>query len=160
MTIRLQTAKATDIPNLQFSEVSAYERNWSGSLPSKYPEVVFRTDVSGTYNCHGLTFASRRTRIPDSPSIALIINHDRYELIKDHRDVKPGDVVIYYGSDGDPSHSGIVLENTPPVLLEDTPPVYSPLVLSKWGSGPEAIHSLRDVPSLYGENHQFFRCRL
>ena len=160
MTIRLQTAKATDIPNLQFSEVSAYERNWSASLPRKYPDVRFRTKVSPIYNCHGLTFASHRTRIPDPPSIAVILNDDRYVLIKEHGDVKPGDVVIYYGDDGDPTHSGIVLENVPPVLLMDQPPVYNPLILSKWGSAGEAIHQLRDVPPVYGGNHQFYRCEL
>ena len=159
MTIRVQTANANDIPNLQFSEVSAYERNWGESLPAKFTKVVFRTNVSGTYNCHGLTFASHRTRIPDASSVTMILNDDCYVLIKE-RDVKPGDVVIYYGSDGDPSHSGIVVENTPPVLTEDTEPVYDPLILSKWGSAGEAIHSLRDVPSIYGANHQFFRCQL
>jgi len=136
MTIRLQTAKGADIPNLQFSEVSAYERNWNASLPSKYPEVLFRTDVSPTYNCHGLTFASRRTRIPDPASIALMLNDDRYVTIKEHRDVKPGDVVIYYQDDGDPSHSGVVLENAPPVLLEDVP-LYTTLSFLANGEVPE-----------------------
>jgi len=160
MTIRLQTAKGTDIPNLQFSEVSAYERNWNASLPDKFPEVVFRTGVSAKYNCHGLTFASRRTRIPDPPSIAVILNDDQYVLIEEHARVKSGDVVIYYGNDGDPTHSGVVLENVPPVLLMDQPPVYNPLILSKWGSAGEAIHHLRDVPLVYGDNHQFYRCEL
>jgi hypothetical protein len=89
-----------------------------------------------------------------------MLNDDRYVTIKEHRDVKPGDVVIYYQDDGDPSHSGVVLENAPPVLLEDVPPVYNPLILSKWGSAGEAIHRLRDVPAIYGGNHQFFRCEL
>jgi len=160
MTIRLQTAQATDIPNSQFSEISVYDRNWSATLPSKHRDVIFRTNASPTYNCHGLTFAAHRTRIPDPASIAVILKDDRYMLIKEHRDVKPGDVVIYYENDGDPSHSGIVLENVPPVLVEDIPPVYNPLILSKWGSAGEAIHYLRDVPLVYGQNHQFFRCEL
>jgi len=70
--IRLQTSLGRDIPNVQASEISAFERNWAADLPRKYVNVRFRRDLSAAYNCHGLTFASRRTRITESQALGSI----------------------------------------------------------------------------------------
>ncbi len=147
--IRLQTALRRDIPNLQLVEISAFERNWAADLPLSYKTVIFRTGLCPRYNCHGLAFASRRTRIPDGESVKAIRNDDGYVEVERHKAL-PGDVVVYYGQDGDASHSGIVVANEGPL--------YIPLIVSKWGSGPEVIHSLYDVPPLYGRNTVFLRC--
>jgi hypothetical protein len=149
--IRLQTALKHDIPNLQFSEISAFERNWAADLPTHYPEATFRTALCARYNCHGLTFASRRTRIAEGSSIALIRVHDNYDEIE-RRAVLPGDLVVYYDDDGDATHSGIVVANEEPLFV--------PIIVSKWGSGPEAIHRYFDVPQVYGTNHVFLRCQV
>lgn len=153
MTIRLQTARGTNIPNAQDSEISSFDRNWAEKLPEKYRNADFRTGLSPKYNCHGLTFASRRTKVYDAGFISVILSDDQYLEIQREQEVKAGDIVVYYGDDGDPTHSGIVVSNSPP-------PLHVPLVLSKWGSGPEVIHRLHDVPPVYGANHRFFRCQL
>jgi hypothetical protein len=150
-SIALQTALGTDIENEQGTEISAFERNWSVRLAQDHPNAKFRTGLSPTYNCHGLTFASRRTRIWDVSLIQLILREDLFEEIKEQHHVLPGDIVIYRDYNGDATHSGIVADNVGPLFI--------PRVVSKWGSGPETFHALHDVPPVYGANHQFFRCR-
>lgn len=88
---------------------------------------------SRKYNCHGLTFASRRTWIHKPTEVAKILKEDDYEKIR-LEEVLPGDVVVYI-QDGDYSHSGIVVEAGS-----------VPKVLSKWGAAHEVIHSVNDCP--------------
>lgn len=149
MIIRLQTAAGRDIPNGQDTEISAYERNWSAVIPREHPDAWVSPRLSPTYNCHGLTFASRRTKVPPDAVVYILVD-DRYVEVE-RRDARPGDVVIYY-RDGEPSHSGIVIENAPDM--------FAPRVWSKWGSGPEVVHLYNDVHPVYGTDHRFLRCNL
>ena len=149
--IRLQTAAGRDIPNVQQSEISAFERNWATTLGSKFPAATFRTQSSAKYNCHGLTLASRRVRVWDPSSVRLVLADDGYKELA-QKSALAGDLVVYFSNEGDPSHSGFVVANEPPL--------YNPLIVSKWGSGPEVVHRLFDVPNVYGQVHRFFRCRL
>jgi hypothetical protein len=48
------------------------------------------------YNCHGLTFASRRTRIYD---VQQVLAEDAYEHIP-LNEVEPGDVIVYFYGKG------------------------------------------------------------
>ena len=151
-TIRLQTAARRDIPNVQNSEVPPQEKNEAADYPKRWKDSEFKPRLSPTYNCHGLTFASRRTRIWNPTSVAEIINDDKYVEVADRQQVRPGDVVVYY-VEGEAAHSGIVLRNH-----EDD--LHVPLIWSKWGNGPEVIHRVYDVHPLYGNNYVFYRCEL
>jgi hypothetical protein len=150
MTIRLETSQRSGIHNYQDTEISAFHLNWAKDLSKKYPAARNRTSPSPTYNCHGLTFASRRTRIEKSIGIQTIIADDKYEEIP-MKGALPGDIVIYYSDSWDPNHSGIVVQSGGDLLL--------PLICSKWGNAGEFVHALRDCPALYGPNLRFFRCR-
>ncbi|HTQ59585.1 MAG TPA: hypothetical protein VMI32_05150 [Candidatus Solibacter sp.] len=113
-------------------------------LQKKYSRGVHRpVDASRKYNCHGLTFASRRTRIEEAAEIKKIIEDDEYVEIN-RNEALPGDVVVYY-VDGDPEHSGIV------VSME---PLAGPLVLSKWGFCQEVVHRIPECP--YDARHVVF----
>ena len=68
------------------------------------------------------------------------------------REVLGGDVVIYYDDEGDPNHSGLVVEYSDDRLI--------PRICSKWGFAGEFIHWLNDVPEMYGPVHKFYRCML
>jgi hypothetical protein len=93
-----------------------------------------------TYNCHGLTFASRRTGIFDSAVIQKILVEDGYQKILAWRDVFPGDIVIYTSRvTNEMEHSGVVVEADPKNAL-------SLRILSKWGSAHEVIHNIGDCP--------------
>ncbi|MEW5844395.1 MAG: hypothetical protein AB1775_14140 [Bacteroidota bacterium] len=152
MSIRLETSKKNGIDNFQDKEISSYQMNLNKELPSQHPNTIIRTKPSPVYNCHGLTFASRRTRIEKCSNINKILCDDSYIEVTDIKEVLPGDIVVYYSSTGDPNHSGIVVENNCNSII--------PLICSKWGSAGEFIHSLRDCPRIYGPNFKFYRCRL
>lgn len=152
MAIRLETSKNTGIKNFQDKEIGTFERNWSRNLPKKFPKIVPRTEPTPLYNCHGLTFASRRTKIISWNELKKILADDCYEELKLSA-VKPGDIVLYFSETGDATHSGVIVEYDPPNTVV-------PLVCSKWGNAGEFIHSLRDCPDVYGPDVKFYRCRL
>ena len=100
-----------------------------------------------TYNCHGLTFAARRTRIWQSAEITKILKDDDYEEVR--RDgVLAGDIAVYYEArTGDAEHSGVVVSNEL---------VHGPRILSKWGSAHEVVHYLGQCP-FDASNVKFYR---
>ena len=106
------------------------------------PRAVPRPNPpSSVYNCHGLTFASRRTIVCDL-EIQKILNDDDYTEVNDWRNVLAGDIVIYYANGtGDAEHSGIVIEAHSNMQL-----CTEIKVLSKWGLTGEMIHSLTACP--------------
>lgn len=102
----------------------------------QFPDEGHRPSThSVKYNCHGLSFAARRSRIDDAPEVLQVIREDGYEQINEH-DVLPGDIVIYFES-GDTAHSGIVV---------GVNELKVPIVLSKWGACQEVIHRLGKCP--------------
>ena len=151
MAIRLETSKGRGIDNWQGREISSFHLNWSRELPKHFPYATRRTEPSPFYNCHGLVFGCRRTSIEKRAAINLILNDDNYVEIP-MTEVLPGDIVIYYSEQGDPNHSGVVLEYKAPLVL--------PIIFSKWGNAGEHIHALRDCPTMYGPICKFYRCKL
>jgi len=108
-------------------------------LRSRYSACEHRpTDVSLQYNCHGLTFASRRTAITESDAIQSILDDDGYKVVGDG-EVSVGDIVVY-SEYGDFSHSGIVTR------VDSIGSVKIVWVLSKWGRAHEVVHKLRECP--------------
>jgi hypothetical protein len=100
----------------------------------QYPDGTHRpVGPSRKYNCHGLTFASRRTWIWKPSEIARILADDEYQQIDLH-EVLPGDIVVYV-QNGDAEHSGIVISVLPALKI-----------LSKWGPAHEVIHRVADCP--------------
>lgn len=150
MAIRLETAKRSGITNHQDTELSSFHLNWAKDIGKSHPNAKPRTGPSAQYNCHGLTFASRRTRIELTAGLQLILKEDSYKEIHDMKNVLPGDVVIYCSDRGDMNHSGIIVEAGNSLIV--------PIVCSKWGNAGEFIHALGDCPVLYGPLHRFFRC--
>jgi hypothetical protein len=134
--IVVQTRLGNAIDNVQPWQYAAFEWNQLDVDREKF-ESLGASRVNGVcpiYNCHGLTFGSRRTQVDWSPAtIAMIIRDDGFEEIAD-RDVKVGNVVIYYGEDGKPEHSGIVVGKHGEFNV--------PLIWSKWGKGHEWVHPL------------------
>src|SRR5262245_13590387 len=141
MAIRLETSARSGIANFQTTQISAFHLNWSKDIAKQHPQARPRTPPSPTYNCHGLTFASRRTSIERSAGIRTILLDDQYHEIP-MTDVLPGDIVLYRSQEGDLNHSGVVVEYGAHVLV--------PVICSKWGSAGEFVHGLNDCPGLYG----------
>jgi len=91
------------------------------------------------YNCHGLTFANRRSWISELSEIPKILHDDGYTQVRDE-DVLPGDIVVYYSGRGRAEHSGIV------VGRDGAQGVRIPIVLSKWAWACEVIHGVGQCP--------------
>jgi hypothetical protein len=134
-SIALQTRDCNNIPNVQSLEVAPHNARSFAKLKTDYtkPGIVFRTDgVTGIYNCHGLVFASRRTQIVDGVH-QLVLADDRYvEMTR--ANALAGDVIVYWGPDGDWIHSGLVVERPSEATM------WVARVCSKWGAGPEVLH--------------------
>ena len=133
MTIALATAANNPIAN--------FTRSMSPQMHARclqshadYPLVrALRAGPSGRYNCHGMTFASRRTGIWNAATVQQILIDDGYRSVP-VRSVIGGDIIIYHAKSGDIEHSGVVLEPPVPDHLN------MPLVCSKWGMSGEMIH--------------------
>jgi hypothetical protein len=146
--IALVTRKGNPIPNSQYHEIARLAMSEMPVLKKEFDRVEFRTGPNPIYNCHGLTFASRRTGINNLPW-KMILDDDGYVEVLE-KEALPGDVVIYFGESGSAEHSGIVIKKMESNLS-------SPTIVSKWGSAGEAIHYAHDVPPAFGSNRHYYR---
>ena len=150
--MRLETSQGRGIKHIQESEITVYEINWDRRFEKTYDKAQRRTAPSALFNCHGLTFASRRTKIDLPSQIQLILIDDKYEIVPS-ANVKPGDIVVYVSdTTGDANHSGIVVAYDANLA--------SPIVCSKWGKGGEYVHPVHHCPRAYGPSVKYYRCKL
>ena len=151
VSITIETSKRTAIPNIQDSHITYFALSHAKDLGRRHPLARSRTSPSPAYNCHGLTFASRRTQILQGQYIATILSDDQYRAVSE-TDIMAGDIVVYYDESGDANHSGMVIELSAQFSV--------PIVVSKWGSAGEFIHNVHDCPNQYGPNKKYYRCQL
>lgn len=147
----LHTRLQNQIANIHDTDAPTFgEIQEAQSLRAKFLGAIHRpTAVSYTYNCHGLTFGSRRTQIVNPSEIRKILTEDGYQKI-DRAEVLAGDIAVYIGPDGDIEHSGVVVD------MEKSMLVPTPKVLSKWGSAHEVVHHFADCPYV-STNVEYYR---
>ena len=120
-------------------------RTWDEYLDNEHTKQVNKE--SPIYNCHGLTFGSRRTHLNE---IDKILKEDFYKEVSSD-DIREGDVVVYV-SDIGVIHSGIVIG-----IIEGKG-INVPLVLSKWGLLGEYVHLYNCCPFMrQSEGIVFYR---
>jgi hypothetical protein len=142
--LALDSAVGNPIDNGQYNEISSFEASQFNKLSETWSSHLgLRGKPTARYNCHGMTFASRRTGIYEATVVKQVIVEDGYVVINAN-DVLPGDVIIYYSSDGDVEHSGIVVSKIDSQL-------YVPQVLSKWGKFSEIIHWANQCPYTFSQ---------
>jgi len=137
--IDLRTRLNNKIDNLQPWSYSAFEWKQLSQQPSRFEQfgALRVSEVCPVYNCHGLTFGSRRTQVDGSTeTVSMILEDDGFKEIP-IVSARPGDVVIYYDVSGTILHSGIVL---------DLGELNVPKIWSKWGKGYEMVHLLGNCP--------------
>lgn len=146
----LQTAAGYEIEQTQKLEIDESEIPKAQLLLTKYgPNMVQRTEPTGFYNCHGLTFASRRAWVYGNASdIQHILDDDAYKEVATEF-VKAGDTILYF-ENGVVVHSGIVVE-----VAETLPGAVK--VCSKWAQNAEFVHWGHSTPYTY--NVKFFRVK-
>jgi len=133
--IKLDTRCENQVENeIDRRAVRAGDEGLSHDYRVAYPKGKHRpTAPTRKYNCHGLTFGSRRTWISKASEIVKVLKDDDYQPVT-LDELMPGDVVVYF-QNGDAEHSGIVVETG-----------FVPIVLSKWGPAHEVIHLVNDCP--------------
>ena len=144
--LQLQTRGENQVKN----EINREPRRYGDELAvndfiAKYHNADHRGRSSRKYNCHGLSFASRRTSIEDPQEVLKILSEDDYKEIPLEK-VLPGDVAIYW-ADGVADHSGIVIQ------LSQNPRMAR--ILGKWGFCHEVIHWTNDSP--YSGELKYYR---
>lgn len=150
-TISLETSKRTTIKNYQYGLLVSFEIADAERLENQFASK-FQGDPNPLYNCHGLTFASKRTGVYEDTEVWKIIK-DEYFEIKSDKEVLIGDILIYYDNDNGILHSAIVVkaENSNPADLADI------WVLSKIRKHKEIVHNYNFSP--YGGEKRFYRIR-
>lgn len=152
--LALETARRNQIANTRASEVELthYGRIQVRDLEAKYGDrVTARGPATPYYNCHGLVFAARRTAIHEIPTVKLILKDDGYQEVPKSQ-VLSGDVVIYFDDEGEPIHSGVVLD--PPTRES----YWIAIIYSKWGDAGEYIHRTNQGPYCPdGVRYQYYR---
>ncbi|SRR6266404_2607399 len=140
MSITIHTRQGKEVANFQSKTLSPFQQNQMAPTRIKYQKsmIAIRCHSSGFYNCHGMTFAGRRTEIYDSGEVKRIIVEDDYDEIRLDQ-ILPGDVMLYFADDGDVEHSAIIVE-------KPSVPFNIPMVCSKWGCHWEVIHWANDCP--------------
>ncbi len=150
-SIKVETREGSDINNSQIKvKLPLWEEHTADVFRQKHNFAIVRSNRCGYYNCHGLTFASRRTRIFDSNDIMTILQEDNYKEI-DVSKVLPGDIVMYFRN-GDPQHSGVIV-SVPRNNITDS----NIIAVSKWGNGDEFIHNILDCPYIESARIIYYR---
>ena len=141
-SILLSTRLGREIPNSQDpDQAPGVAAKLLEDLRRNYPFARMRRAPTGLYNCHGLTFACRRTGIYDPEDIEKILKDDGYRQIKP-METQPGDIVMY--RDGrEISHTAAIIQVDCSNMLAGG---QATLVVSKWGQGGEYIHVVKNDP--------------
>lgn len=143
LQLELETAKGVHIENSQSNEPipAATIKGFEARFRRKFPNIVERTQTStGTYNCHGMVFAARRTQIYEADILRKILHDDGYQQIQE-AETLPGDIALYVRDLGQIDHSAVVVESPPMNAFLRTPKVFS-----KWGTWVEVIHWANECP--------------
>ncbi len=169
-SIALQTSKGNDIENYQETRTTLLDQKEGQRLIEKYKShVTWRTtNINPRYNCHGLTFASRRTGIHPSNLIRKILHDDLYIKIS-KEGVLPGDIIIYYTRSENSyyiNHSGIIVAEPEGIIYlpnseisESEKITKFPWVVSKWGRFLEVYHRVHQCPYYQEGEIEFFRIK-
>ncbi|RXK86870.1 hypothetical protein [Filimonas effusa] len=122
--------------------MSNFELAQCNIFEEDYPAAVFKGQPTAIYNCHGMTFASKRTGIYEEAELLKILIDDNYVEIRELKDVLPGDIVLYY-EDNKITHSGTVCRIEESVANYDLRHIF---VISKWSKHKEVVHNVNYSP--------------
>lgn len=149
--IAMETSRNKPIKNAQHTILCKQEVETELREGKKY-NSEFQGEATKIYNCHGLTFACRRSGIFDDDAIQQILN-DEYIEIKERDRVNVGDVVLYiHTTEKYFLHSGIVVEAKKPEPLS----MKQIKVISKTRAYKEIVHNVQEHPFVTCE-FKFYR---
>jgi hypothetical protein len=148
-SIKTHTSLNQEIINEQYETLSYQDKALPDSFESEFKSKFYGA-YNPFYNCHGLTFACKRTGIYDDNEIRKIIKAE-YMEVKSTKDVVVGDIILYSLDQNEDviSHSGIVVE-----VIQGISPVIK--IYSKVRMGREIVHQY-DVGPYKNNYKKFYR---
>lgn len=120
----------------------------AGTL-ARFTKAERVSEACPVYNCHGLTFGSRRTQV--THSVLPILADDGFDPISE-KEARAGDIVLYSNALGEIIHSGFVVARKSVEIIMGTQSVI-PVIWSKWGKGYEMIHAVGECPYFEDGNY-------
>jgi hypothetical protein len=149
--IILQTRLGVQIENIQSWNLTALDWNpVSNDSIRKYVHARQLSEACPVYNCHGLTFGSRRTAV--THEVSPILAQDGYSEVPEAA-AREGDIAAYI-EENEISHTGFVIGREALLIGSST----TLRIWSKWSRGPEMSHLVQDCPYYAGEGSvRFFR---
>jgi hypothetical protein len=144
-TIELRTRTNAAIENFQVWEHSRMEWNQLGETLKRFTKAEQVSEACPVYNCHGLTFGSRRTTV--TPAVLPILEDDGFDPVLE-KEARPGDIVLYSSARGEVIHSGFVIARDKVEIVAGQQPIIIPIIWSKWGKGYEMVHAVGECPYL------------
>jgi hypothetical protein len=149
-SIALCTRLGREIVNAQdLDQPPSIVQRLNSGFRTKYGLARLRRSPTGQYNCHGLTFANRRTGIHSPEEVKKVLHDDGYRQIG-WAHVEVGDLATYYDA-GEIAHTGIVVRVERSGDLIRGQAVW---IMSKWGQAGEYIHPAKHGP--YAEHELTF----
>jgi len=143
-SIVVQTNAGSPIRNYVAPAVSQQDINfYHGALLRDHPQWVNRKGATGSYNCAGMVWASRRTSLTHPEDWERILHEDGYRPLAAQSGAEIGDVVVYRSTeDREILHVARVCQKD--ALIVGGNPIIR--ALSKWDQrSGEDIHALDDV---------------
>jgi len=123
------------------------EWNQLGEALARFTKAERVSEACPVYNCHGLTFASRRTQVSDN--VLPILEDDGFGQVPE-KEARAGDLVLYSTARGEVVHSGVVVGRKRIEIIAGDQ-FFIPVIWSKWGKGYEMIHNAGECPYLDDE---------
>jgi hypothetical protein len=144
--IATHTSTNEPIDNEQYDTLSFQDENWPNRLESEF-QSKYQGTANPYYNCHGLTFACKRTGIYSDVEIFKILKAEYRKIRKE--DVIVGDVIIYSlpYDENSIAHSGIVVEV---IKSEQIVGAIKIRIYSKVLKGREIVHDYDKGPYAAG----------
>ena len=123
------------------------EWNQLGEQLARFVRAERVSEACPVYNCHGLTFGSRRTQV--TPAVLPILADDGFDPVPE-KQARAGDVVLYLSARGEVVHSGFVISCEEIEIIQGNKSRI-PIIWSKWGKGYEMVHPVGECPYLEDE---------
>ncbi len=144
-SLLLQTYDETNIPNsIEPDPAQNYVRLAEQSWRMQILSATRLGIPTGRYNCHGLTFASRRTCLGkegDPKAVDNLLQRDLYKLVYQPQ---IGDIVVYRDKQSkEIEHTGFVVTIEKIDFAAEKEIIR---VWSMWGSIGEFLHKLQNTP--------------
>lgn len=139
-TRRGWTIETEEFPEEPPARLAAYHNRYK----REFPLNELRRGPTAAYNCFGMVFAVRRASVMET-SIETILQDDRYRRLRQEEHPSVGDVAIYKEG-AEIEHAGVLVGFKEPIMEGGS---RIPIVMSKWGPGPEYIHLIESAP--YGK---------